>query len=180
MYKCIKEVVIHTQHMCSIPLRGKYGMGKEVVVSECDYEFLKERKLSVLPNGYVMYYCRDSQTTHYLHRWLMGCDSADGKTVDHKDGDKLNCTRENLNVTTRSKNASNKPKVSSIHNPASSQYVGVRKNGNKWVAVIKKDKVQHRLGTFDTEEEAAFAYNRKAIELHRTYAVLNIIDGRVT
>lgn len=165
--------------MCSIPLRGKYGIGKEVMVSECDYEFLKDRRMSVLENGYVMYWCRHSKSIQLLHRWLMGCESDDKKVVDHKDGDKLNCTRENLNVTTRSKNTSNRPKVSSIHNPASSPYVGVRKVGNRWTAIIKKDTVEHKLGYFDTEEEAAFAYNRKAIELHRTYAVLNIIDGRV-
>lgn len=165
--------------MCTIPLRGKYGIGKEVLVSECDYEFLKDRKLSVLPNGYVMYYCREAKVIVYLHRWLMDCESDDKKIVDHKDGDKLNCSRENLNVTTRSKNGSNRPKQSSVHNPASSPYVGVRKRQDRWEAVIKKDTIQHRIGCFSTEEEAAFAYNRKAIELHRTYAVLNIINGCV-
>lgn len=165
--------------MCSIPLRGKYAIGKEVIVSECDYEFLKNRKLSVIANGYVMYYCRESKIMYYLHRWLMGCETDDKQIVDHKDGDKLNCTRENLNVTTRSRNSSNRPKISSIHNPASSPYVGVRRSGKKWIASIKKDTVEHKLGRYDTEEEAAFAYNRKAIELHRTYAVLNIVHGQV-
>jgi hypothetical protein len=165
--------------MKSIPLFGKYGKGKSVMVSDCDYEFLKNRRMSVIKNGYVMFWDRERSNVHYLHRWIMGCDNGDGHTVDHMDGDKLNCTRENLNVTTRSKNMSNRGKLVNPVKPPSSKYVGVRNQGNKWIAIIKKDCIQFKLGTFDSEEEAALAYNRKAVEIHQTYATLNIVNGRV-
>jgi group I intron endonuclease len=60
----------------------------------------------------------------------------------------------------------------------SSKYVGVylSKNGKRWFAVISYKNKQYRLGTFDTEEEAALAYNKKALELYGSNAKLNTID----
>lgn len=49
---------------------------------------------------------RETVTTIYLHRLLMG--AVDGEIVDHRDGDGLNCTRENLRVGTMSENNANR------------------------------------------------------------------------
>jgi hypothetical protein len=43
----------------------------------------------------------------------------------------------------------------------------------KWSASVMKDDVVHRLGTFETEHDAARAYNEKAIELFGEYAWVN-------
>jgi hypothetical protein len=56
----------------------------------------------------------------------------------------------------------------------SSGYKGVSKNGkNGWAAGISCAGVRYRLGTYRTREEAAHAYDRKAIELFEDRAILN-------
>jgi hypothetical protein len=45
--------------------------------------------------------------------------------------------------------------------PASGFY-GVSSSGKRWVSRIHYGGKQHRLGTFDTKQEAALAYDRKA------------------
>jgi len=59
----------------------------------------------------------------------------------------------------------------------SSIYKGVHwyKKGNKWCASICFNKKRLHIGLYDTEEEGAFAYNKKAIELFGEYAHLNVI-----
>ncbi len=47
----------------------------------------------------------------------------------------------------------------------------------KYRAEIKCNGEKYRLGRFKTENEAAIAYNKKAIELYGTNANLNNIDN---
>jgi hypothetical protein len=47
---------------------------------------------------------------------------------------------------------------------------------NNWAARINFIKKEYYLGCFKTKEEAALAYNKKAIELLGTKAKLNIIS----
>lgn len=58
-----------------------------------------------------------------------------------------------------------------------SKYRGVFKNGDKWTAQIweNKNKKNIRIGDFDKEEDAAKAWNEKAIELRGNKAKLNRI-----
>lgn len=56
-----------------------------------------------------------------------------------------------------------------IEDKKASLFRGVKFNGNKWEAVIKHT----FLGTFDTEFEAAKAYNQKAKEFYGDDAILN-------
>ena len=56
-----------------------------------------------------------------------------------------------------------------------SGYKGVmwRKNRQKWISKINKNKNRYYLGHFDCPIEAAKAYDKKAIELYGEYANLN-------
>jgi hypothetical protein len=54
-----------------------------------------------------------------------------------------------------------------------SRFKGVSPRGSRWGAKISANKVCKWLGTFQTEEQAAVAYNMAAIKLHGEYAVLN-------
>ena len=63
---------------------------------------------------------------------------------------------------------------------ASSSYIGVsiRRNNGRWGSNISFDKHRIHIGVFSTEEEAALAYNKKAIELYGDNARLNIIQEK--
>jgi len=59
--------------------------------------------------------------------------------------------------------------------PKSSRFRGVswRKDNEQWQAFIAVKRKQRHLGYFDDEREAARAYDRAAIRLHREKATLN-------
>lgn len=54
-----------------------------------------------------------------------------------------------------------------------SKYHGISFVGGKWLAQIWDGKRNVRIGNFETEEEAALAYNKKAIEIFGERAKLN-------
>jgi hypothetical protein len=165
----------------SYPLNGKYGKGKFVLISIEDYKRLNNKKLCCLSSGYVMIW---DKKLKYFHRWVLNLEEKDSTVVDHMDGNKLNCTRDNLRITSHSQNMLNRKKIMNQldHNDkpvSASKYKGVRKSGIKWVSYVQKDNKKYQCGIFDTEEEAGYAYNRKAIELYDDYVCLNVINGKV-
>lgn len=59
---------------------------------------------------------------------------------------------------------------------ASSKYKGVNKTKSRWHARITHYGVEYFLGSYETEKEAALAYNKRCIELYGDKAKLNVID----
>jgi len=110
--------------------------------------------------------------------------------VDHKDRDSLNDRIENLRPAGKSNNAQN---VSKQRNKTS-KYLGVNLKRNKttrrlkttgelktwvsyrWCAQATLNKKKVSLGNFDTEIEAAKAYNEYAIKNYGEFANLNKLD----
>jgi hypothetical protein len=157
----------------SYSLSGKYGIGKEVLLSNDDYLKLNGKSLCCLKTGYIMIWDKKAK---YFHRWLFDLDTDDKTVVDHIDGNKLNCTRENLRLCSVSENMANRKKIGK-NDITASKYKGVTKTKTgKWKSNCKKDNIVYSLGIFETEKEAALAYNNKAIELHKTFALLNILE----
>jgi hypothetical protein len=97
------------------------------------------------------------------------------REVDHKDGNGLNNTRNNLRASTHSQNIAN----AKLRCDCSSGFRGVTFDivyRRPWRAQICKDGRITRLGGFATPEEAALAYNNAAVELHGEFARLNVIQ----
>lgn len=87
-----------------------------------------------------------------LHRAVMKAKPSD-PVVDHRDGDGLNCRRENLHFVTGTQNACNRsgPRVDNTTSP----YLGVWKSKHgRFLAQISFKGKRHYLGSFSTPEEA--------------------------
>lgn len=98
--------------------------------------------------------------------------------IDHKRNQSN--TIENLRLVSNSQNQANKTKQKTYKGkPTTSKYKGVifRKDKQKrqWQARIRYEKKLINIGMFSSEEEAAKAYDKKAIELYGEYARLNFL-----
>lgn len=119
-------------------------------------------------HGYIT--VRMGGKEHYLHRLVFG---EECPHVDHINGSKLDCRRENLRAATASQNQGNS--TASINN--TSGYKGVvLSKGKYWTAGIMHNRKQIHIGNYATPELAAAAYNRRATELFGEYANLNTIQ----
>lgn len=107
----------------------------------------------------------------WLHRLLMS--PPNGGFVDHKNGDGLDCRRENMRLATRHQNAGNRRKHDA--ESTSTPYKGVHrlKRTGRYQAVIRSHGDKLYLGTYGTAEEAARAYDAKAVDVFGPFALTN-------
>jgi len=141
------------------------------LIDDADYDLVFNHKwyLHKCGNSFYASAAINNKFT-YLHRFLMGVNDKD-ITIDHIDGDGLNNQRNNLRLCTKAQNNIN----TSSNKNTTSKYKGVSwaKHCNRWRAQICKDKVCRYIGYYDTEIEAALAYNNIAKTLHGEFANLN-------
>lgn len=115
-----------------------------------------------------------------LHRMIlsrmMGRDLLSSEYTDHINNNTLDNRRENLRLATPAQNRMNSRKEL---RSGASQYKGVAltENRKRYMARIKIDKRTISLGTFDTDIEAAIAYNHAAKIYHGEFANFNEIPG---
>lgn len=129
----------------------------------------------------VQYTIAGVKVDTYLHNliWerMMGTEVPHGFLIDHINGDKLDNRRSNLRLATRSDNEANKKKRRS---KTTSKYKGVTKirDGRKkcWRCCLTTESKQVNLGTYYSEEEAARAYNKAALEQWGEFACLNDVE----
>jgi hypothetical protein len=104
-----------------------------------------------------------------LHRLIMN--APDGLLVDHRNGDGLDNRRANLRLATRAQNQYNKRKRKN----ATSRFRGVyfHKEHRKWAACLIVAGKKIWLGYFDSEIEAAKAYDEAAKKYRGEFACPN-------
>lgn len=102
-------------------------------------------------------------------KWLADKRTAERNLVSAIDGNKLNCTLDNLVWRTRAA-ASRQRKTTS-----GTGYTGVYKEHGRYRALITYKGNTMHLGMYQTPEEAAEAYNKKSFELFGEEGKINII-----
>jgi len=107
-----------------------------------------------------------------MHNELMS-PIPEGHVVDHRNRNGLDNRKENLRVVTRSQNLMNRGKTRQNTTGYKGAYNCGDSKLNPYTAKIEKDRIVYHLGHHKTAEEAARAYDKKAVELHGAFAVLN-------
>lgn len=155
--------------MKTIPLTK----GDFAIVDDDDYEYLIQFEWFLTPGGYAA-----RKTTKngrpsivLMHREI--AKTPKGMQTDHINGNRLDNRKCNLRICTNAENSRNRGPM-----PGTSKYKGVRwlKNDKKWQANIKLNQKQITLGCFNSEIEAAKAYNEAAIKYFGEFAWLNDIE----
>lgn len=156
--------------MKEIPLTN----GRVAQISDEDYDRVIKFKWRA-QKGKTTWYAvthaprnRGRAKTIYLHKFILGI--SEGQEGDHRDRNGLNNQRENLRICTRSQNCFNRSKNS---NATHSRYKGVTRAKGKFKTQININGRQVYVGLFQTEEEAARAYDRIAKALHPDFALVN-------
>lgn len=104
-----------------------------------------------------------------IHRTIMN--PPEGMQVDHKDGNTLNNTRENLRLVTSAQN--NQNRRIPINNKAGFKGVSFNLKSSLYVAYIYVNYKRIHLGYFSNKVDAAKAYDNAARQHFGEYARLN-------
>ena len=167
------------RHAVIQPLDQSYRIipltrGQNALVDSTDYKWLMQWHWRAAWNSHTKSFYAgrgfrigEKQKTISMHRTILGC--SEREFVDHINHDTLDNRRENLRAATPHQSSFNRQK----HADNRSGFKGIRKNWNKWQAVIVIGRKTLCLGSFESKLEAADAYDEAAKKFHREFASLN-------
>lgn len=144
--------------------------GLSVVIDAKDECWVRAFKWNAHRVGNTVYARTSFPRKLYLHELIVKAPA--GGTVDHKNGNGLDNRRQNLRPATRRQNGQN----SRSRRNSTSVFLGVCKDKERggWIAQIKRSNdSRRRIGRFQTEEEAARAYDAEALQAFGEFANLN-------
>lgn len=157
------------------------GSGNFSLVDDDDFELLNSfnwqsynhRRTTIVHRKRLIWESDELPKVIKMHRFILN--AKPGQIVDHKDGNALNNQKSNLRFCTYSQNARNAPSRLG----STSRFLGVskRNDSKKWQAQIQEDGKSYKIGDYDSEVEAALAYNISASFRFREFARLNVISN---
>ena len=156
--------------------------GKFALVDEDRFEELNSRQWHWATGGtsYGHASSGSRNTFQLLHHVVLGTDPK-VTCIDHRDNNGLDCRRENLRVSTRTQNGANREKfVGRPGRTFTSKYKGVIDRllhgaalNARWLTRIRVEGRLIRVGAYETECEAAVAYDAAAIHYFGEFAKTN-------
>jgi len=162
----------YKEAMKIIPTIQLTNSDKVVMVDDDDYERLSNLTWWMNGPGYADGWVDGKGCL--MHRFIMGAKK--GQEIDHINSNKLDNRKENLRFCTHLENITR----IGIRKNNSTGYVGVSKKsyGRPYRAYLRSAGIQLFLGTFDTPEEAALAYNDAAKKHFGEFAYLNQVEAQ--
>jgi len=149
-------------------MQFKKNLKRGVVVSKEDEYLLHKYLFSISVAGYP--HMNINNKTVFLHSLVLPTE----EFVDHINGNKKDCRRDNLRPATRAQNAQNRP----VRSDSSSGYKGIKfTKAGTWVVKIRANNIRIHVGTYSTLERAVVAYNAAALKHHGEFAHINNIKG---
>lgn len=169
-YKGPNKIIYQDYKITKILIESpKYG-DFECIVDTKNYFKIKDFRFKVIfSNNTPREICTVSKKGNKkIHSLIMG-----SGIIDHKDGNIFNNIELNLRECSFLENGRNK-KIP-LNNTSGYKGVKQEKRYNKWVSRIITEGKEIYLGTFDSKDQAAIAYNKAALKYHGEFAKLNNI-----
>jgi hypothetical protein len=145
--------------------------GREFIIDSEDLDRVLQFWWGIYwPEGYNDWHIMRRSPNHiYLWRFLL--EPPDNMEIDHINHDRLDNRKQNLRLATKSQNHMNRRK----RNGTTSEYKGVywSKHVKKWRAYGSLNQIRTYLGYFNSELDAAKAYDAWALYTFKEYALLN-------
>lgn len=149
--------------------------GYVALVDDDDFGRLSSHKWCATPTKAGFYAVRSvrredgKSRLQGMHRVIL--DAKKGELVDHVNGNTLDNRKENLRICTYSQNNINRRK----ERMSTSRFKGVSWDARTktWKASVTINRKTKWLGRFQTEVEAALAYDAAAKQIHGEFAKVN-------
>lgn len=139
-----------------------------LIVDDSDKELVSAWKWRAVNKGRRTYAVSTSDYK-IAHRIIL--DAPRGLEVDHRNGDGLDCRRQNIRLATKKENQHNRTSTAG----STSQYLGVSWDSERqrWAVQISIDGRSRRIGRYLNEEDAARAWDFAAKEIYGDWPRLN-------
>lgn len=148
------------------------------LVDDSDFDNLSKYKWYLSRNGYALMGRNKDGIKSFtkMHRFIMNISDPKIK-IDHKDRVKINNQRSNLRVATSRQNIHNsKKRVNTNNNYKGTQFI---KKLGLWQSRCRMNGGDFYLGLYKTEISAAYAFNKKAIELSE-FSLINHLPHSIS